>query len=57
MALDQVEVMKSFGFDAFRLVGQDRGGRVSHRLALDHPERVTSSPSSTSYPRITSILM
>ena len=41
MALDQVEVMKSFGFDAFRLVGHDRGGRVSHRLALDHPERVT----------------
>jgi haloacetate dehalogenase len=40
MALDQVEVMKSFGFNSFRLVGQDRGGRVSHRLALDHPERV-----------------
>jgi haloacetate dehalogenase len=41
MALDQVEVMKSLGFESFRLVGQDRGGRVSHRLALDHPERVT----------------
>ena len=41
MALDQVEVMKSFGFNSFRLVGHDRGGRVSHRLALDHPERVT----------------
>jgi haloacetate dehalogenase len=41
MALDQVEVMKSFGFDTFRLVGQDRGGRVSHRLALDHPKAVT----------------
>ena len=40
MALDQVEVMKSFGFNSFRLVGQDRGGRVSHRMALDHPERV-----------------
>ena len=40
MALDQVEVMKSFGFNSFRLVGQDRGGRVSHRLTLDHPERV-----------------
>jgi haloacetate dehalogenase len=41
MALDQVEVMKSFGFDTFRLVGQDRGGRVSHRLALDHAAKVT----------------
>jgi len=40
MALDQVEVMKSFGFETFRLVGHDRGGRVSHRLVLDHPERV-----------------
>ena len=40
MALDQVEVMKSFGFDRFRLVGQDRGGRVAHRLTLDHPEKV-----------------
>ncbi|HZI51041.1 MAG TPA: alpha/beta hydrolase [Terriglobia bacterium] len=40
MALDQVEVMKSFGFNSFRLVGQDRGGRVSHRLVLDHPDRV-----------------
>ena len=40
MAADQVEVMKSFGFNAFRLVGHDRGGRVAHRLVLDHPERV-----------------
>jgi len=40
MALDQVEVMKSFGFDRFAVVGQDRGGRVAHRMALDHPERV-----------------
>src|SRR5262245_11448667 len=40
MALDQVEVMRAFGFERFRLVGHDRGGRVAHRLALDHPERV-----------------
>jgi haloacetate dehalogenase len=40
MALDQVEVMKSFGFETFRLVGQDRGGRVAHRLSLDHAQRV-----------------
>jgi haloacetate dehalogenase len=41
MALDQVEVMKSFGFDTFAVVGHDRGGRVGHRMALDHPDRVT----------------
>ena len=41
MALDQVEVMKSFGFDKFAVVGHDRGGRVGHRMALDHPEKVT----------------
>jgi haloacetate dehalogenase len=40
MALDQVEVMKNLGFDSFRLVGHDRGGRVSHRLVLDHPRQV-----------------
>ncbi len=41
MALDQVEVMKHFGFDRFPVIGQDRGGRVAHRLMLDHPQRVT----------------
>ncbi len=41
MALDQVEVMKSFGFDKFAVVGHDRGGRVGHRLALDHADKVT----------------
>jgi haloacetate dehalogenase len=41
MALDQVEVMKQFGFDRFPVVGHDRGGRVAHRMALDHPDRVT----------------
>jgi haloacetate dehalogenase len=41
MALDQVEVMRHFGFERFPVVGQDRGGRVAHRLALDHPDRVT----------------
>ena len=41
MALDLVEVMKSFGFDRFAVVGQDRGGRVGHRMALDHADKVT----------------
>ncbi|MCR9256039.1 MAG: alpha/beta hydrolase [Alphaproteobacteria bacterium] len=40
MAADQVAVMRHFGFDRFKLVGHDRGGRVSHRLALDHPQAV-----------------
>jgi len=41
MALDQVEVMKHFGFDRFPVIGQDRGGRVTHRMALDHPDKIT----------------
>ncbi len=41
MALDQVEVMKHFGFDKFPVIGQDRGGRVTHRMALDHADTVT----------------
>jgi haloacetate dehalogenase len=41
MAQDQIDVMRSFGFDSFALVGQDRGGRVSHRMVLDHPDAVT----------------
>ncbi len=41
MALDQVEVMSAFGFEEFAVVGHDRGGRVGHRMALDHPDRVT----------------
>ena len=40
MAQDQVEVMQQLGFESFLLVGHDRGGRVSHRLAKDHPQRV-----------------
>jgi haloacetate dehalogenase len=41
MALDQVEVMKHFGFEKFPVIGHDRGGRVGHRLALDHGDKVT----------------
>jgi haloacetate dehalogenase len=41
MAQDQVEVMRQLGFEKFALIGHDRGGRVGHRLALDHPDRVT----------------
>jgi haloacetate dehalogenase len=41
MALDQIEVMRHFGFERFPVIGQDRGGRVTHRLILDHPKAVT----------------
>ncbi|HEX4382202.1 MAG TPA: alpha/beta hydrolase [Myxococcales bacterium] len=40
MAKDQVELMRALGHERFFLCGHDRGGRVSHRLAIDHPERV-----------------
>jgi haloacetate dehalogenase len=39
-AQDQVEVMERLGFQRFAVVGHDRGGRVAHRLTLDHAERV-----------------
>jgi haloacetate dehalogenase len=41
MALDQVEVMRQLGFEKFAVIGHDRGGRVGHRMALDHADRVT----------------
>lgn len=39
-AADMVAVMQQLGFPRFRLAGHDRGGRVSHRLVLDHPQAV-----------------
>ena len=40
MAADMVAVMRRLGFDRFDLAGHDRGGRVAHRLCLDHPRAV-----------------
>ena len=40
MAQDMVAMMDALGVEAFDLCGHDRGGRVAHRLALDHPTRV-----------------
>ena len=40
MANDQVRLMEYLGFEKFNLVGHDRGGRVSHRLAMDYPQVV-----------------
>jgi haloacetate dehalogenase len=40
MARELVEVMSKLGFPTFILIGHDRGGRVSYRMALDHPKNV-----------------
>ena len=57
MAQDQVILMAALGHHRFGLVGHDRGGRVAHRLALDHPDAVTKlalfdiAPTATMYAR------
>ncbi|GGU72955.1 fluoroacetate dehalogenase [Streptomyces albospinus] len=40
MARDQLLVMRALGFERFAVAGHDRGGRVAHRLTLDHPDAV-----------------
>ena len=40
MAADMAALMRHLGHERFFVAGHDRGGRVAHRLALDHPERV-----------------
>ena len=40
MALDALAVMTHYGFSRFQVLAHDRGGRVAHRLAADHPEAV-----------------
>ncbi|MBX6745501.1 MAG: alpha/beta hydrolase, partial [Acetobacteraceae bacterium] len=40
MAKDLMALMQGLGFERFKVVSHDRGARVAHRLALDHPERV-----------------
>ena len=40
MALDALAVMRSLGFETFKVLAHDRGARVAHRLALDHPQAV-----------------
>lgn len=41
MARDQIEVMRSLGFERFAVAGHDRGGRVAHRMALDYSDAVS----------------
>lgn len=40
MAADQVEAMALLGHHRFAVAGHDRGARVAHRMALDHPDAV-----------------
>ncbi len=40
MAQDQVEVMQALGHSRFFVAGHDRGGRTTHRMCLDHPDKV-----------------
>lgn len=40
MARDAVHVMRALGHQRFQVLAHDRGARVAHRLALDHPQAV-----------------
>jgi haloacetate dehalogenase len=40
MAADALAVMRHCGFERFDVCAHDRGARVAHRLALDHPGAV-----------------
>ncbi|SDC24962.1 alpha/beta fold hydrolase [Belnapia rosea] len=40
MAQDLAALMTDLGHERFTVVSHDRGARVAHRLALDHPARV-----------------
>ena len=40
MALDVIAVMRNYGFASFQVLAHDRGARVAHRLAVDHPDAV-----------------
>jgi haloacetate dehalogenase len=41
MAADQLEVMRTLGFERFAVGAHDRGARVALRMALDHPDTVS----------------
>lgn len=40
MARDCAALMSDLGFDSFSVCAHDRGARVAHKLAVDHPRRV-----------------
>ncbi|MBL8309103.1 MAG: alpha/beta hydrolase [Burkholderiales bacterium] len=40
MANDMIAVMRSLGFERFRVLAHDRGARVTHRMMVDHADSV-----------------
>jgi haloacetate dehalogenase len=59
MASDLAGLMRALGHERYQVCGHDRGGRVAHRLALDHADAVARlmlldiSPTRTMYERTT----
>ncbi|ORU90570.1 MAG: alpha/beta hydrolase [Cycloclasticus sp. symbiont of Poecilosclerida sp. M] len=43
MAYDMVDVMRQLGHEIFYAAGHDRGARVIHRMALDHPDKLSKA--------------
>jgi haloacetate dehalogenase len=43
MAADLVEAMAKLGHERFMVAGHDRGGRVTHRMCLDHKDKITKA--------------
>lgn len=43
MSQDMTELMEQLGFKSFYAAGHDRGGRVLHRMCLDHPSKVNKA--------------
>jgi len=41
MAADLVTLMRALGHERFAVLAHDRGARVAHRLAMDHPQAVS----------------
>ena len=41
MAQDMAELMQSLGHERYAVCGHDRGGRVAHRLVLDHAAHIS----------------
>jgi haloacetate dehalogenase len=40
MAQDLLEIMDQLGYREFYVAGHDRGARTTHRMCMDHPERI-----------------
>ncbi|GAB4120545.1 MAG: alpha/beta hydrolase [Rubrivivax sp.] len=40
MARDLVTLMRQLGHERFAVLAHDRGARVAHRMAVDHPDRI-----------------